>query len=272
MKTLVTHIRPHLDDICAMWILKRFDPALKDARMEFIPTDKNGGARRDDENTVCIGVGRGRFDEHKGDLDDCSTTLVYKEIMRLETPEPVDQAALKKMVDWVFAVDTGRLKGAQWQQFSVPSVFDGYFETHDRDSLMLTEFGFELLDSLFAATRGEVGVSHDWAERFEFETPWGRGAAVVSDRRQVDGYAYERGYAVVAIMSSAGNYHTIRADANSDADLTAAYEEIRRREPEASWYFHHSKKMLICGGTGGTAAERPSRLTLRDLAALIRKT
>lgn len=271
MKTLVTHIRPHLDDICAMWLLKRFDPEQKEARMEFITTDKNGGARRDGADVTCVGVGRGRFDEHKGDVGDCSTTLVYKEILRLHTPEPEDQAALKKIVDWVLAVDTGKLKGEKWQQFSIPSVFDGYFESNERDSLAMTEFGFQILDSLLVATRGEVGVARDWAERMEFDTPWGRGAALVSDRRQVDGYAYERGYAIVALVNRAGNYHTIRANANSDADLTAAYEALTAREPQASWYFHHSKKMLICGGTGGTAAVHPSRLTLRELAALIKK-
>lgn len=270
MKTLVTHIRPHLDDICALWLLVRHLPEAKDARIEFVPTDVNGGPRRDDAETICVGVGRGKFDEHKGDLGDCATTLVYKEIVRVAPPDARQQAALKKIVDWVFSTDTGKLKGMPYQQFALPAVFDGYFDTHGRDSLAMTMFGFELLDSLLQAQRGEVEVEEAWTGRVEFMTPWGKGVGLISENRQIDGFAYAHGVPVAVIVNAARTYHTIRADANSDADLTAAHEELKRREPEASWYFHHSKKMLICGGTGGTPAPHPSKLALEELIGIIR--
>jgi len=271
MKTLVTHIRPHLDDICALWLLARHIPGAKDAKIEFVPTDGNGGPRHDDADTICVGVGRGKFDEHKGDIDDCSTTLVYKEVLRVAPPDAREQAALKKIVDWVFLADTGKLKGLPQQQFAVPAVFDGYFETHGRDSLAMTMFGFEILDSHLNAQRGEVEVEEAWQSRVEFESPWGLGAGLTSNSRQIDGFAYEHGVAVAVIVNTAGTYHTIRADAKSSADLTGAHAEIMRRDPEASWYFHHSKKMLICGGTGGVPAAHPSKLSLADLIGIIRK-
>lgn len=71
MKNLVTHLRPHLDDVCALWLLRRYLPEAKDAEIGFVATNERGGDVHDSADTVHIGVGRGMFDEHKGDVGEC---------------------------------------------------------------------------------------------------------------------------------------------------------------------------------------------------------
>src|SRR3989344_3615266 len=109
MQTLITHIRPHLDDICAFWLLRRYEPAAAQAPMEFIATDARGGAVPEDPGAILVGVGRGEFDEHKGDVDDCATTLVLKNLEKRGLVPVGDLRAIEKIAGWVLLEDTGRL-------------------------------------------------------------------------------------------------------------------------------------------------------------------
>ncbi len=268
MKALITHLRPHLDDICGLWLLKRYFPEARDASIDFIPTNERGGDVTDDPEVAYIGVGRGRFDEHKGDVGECATTLVYKEVAP-HIADTLEKRAVEKIVEWVFQEDTGRLGTIPYRAFTVPSIIEGYFDGHDRDSHATTEFGFAMLDALIVMQRNQVLLEDDWKNRIEFDSRFGRAVAIVGNSRQMDSYAYAQGFPLVVIMQPGGTYHTIRASAASNTDLTTVYEELHRREPEASWYFHHSKKMLICGGDHALTAT-PSKLSLQELIDLLK--
>ncbi len=45
---------------------------------------------------------------------------------------------------------------------------------------------------------------------------------------------------------------------------------MKKIEPQAEWYLHHSKKMLICG-SDVAANVYLSKVRIRDLVALIEK-
>ena len=268
MKTLLTHIRPHLDDICGLWLLKRYFPGASTAAIDFIPTDQKGGDVDGNPEVLAVGVGRGRFDEHKGDIGECATTLVYKDVSG-EIQDALEKRAVEKIVAWVFQEDTGQLGALQYRSFAVPSIIEGYFDSHEKDSHKVTEFGFALLDALLAMQKNEVRLEDDWKNRIEFDSRFGRAVAVIGTSRQFDSYGYRHGFPLVVIMDPTGTYHTVRANAASEIDLTSAYEALHQREPNASWYFHHSKKMLICGGDHAPSAT-PSTLSMQELIELLK--
>ena len=85
MKTLITHINPHLDDISAIWLfkrslragaLKRFDREFSEASIEFINASRDAALKDESKDKIYFGTGGGEFDEHKGDLEDCAASLV----------------------------------------------------------------------------------------------------------------------------------------------------------------------------------------------------
>lgn len=269
MKTLITHLRPHLDDICAFWLLKRYLPEAKDAGLDFIATNEKGGDVVNDPAITYVGVGRGKYDEHKGDIGDCSTTLVWKDIRDRIAIDPRERRAVEKIVSWVLLEDTGKLNAEPYRFFSVPAMIEGFFDGRGRDSLATTMFGFEILDALIVAQRNEVLIEDDWKDRIEFDSRYGRAVAVVGTARQIDAYGYSHGFPLVVVVNPDRTYHTVRADAASDIDLTPTWEKLRAREPEASWYFHHSKKMLICGGDHAPNA-RLSSLTVEELIGYLK--
>lgn len=94
VKALVMHREPHLDEICAAWLLIMFGgekfPGAKEAGIVFEGAggeDLQGLSANDleEEGIVLIGVGGSRFDEHPGPTrfgreDECTSTLVAREL------------------------------------------------------------------------------------------------------------------------------------------------------------------------------------------------
>lgn len=266
---MITHRRPHLDDICGIWLFMRFIPGFADAQSDFISTDHKGNPSEDTAERIHIGVGRGQFDEHKGDVDDCATSLVFRHVREQVDLEPQTERALEKIVQWVLLEDTGLLAKIEQRDFTVPIILKGEYERAKRDSGAVVELGLKMLDALLPGQLNQVQVEEDWESRTEFVSRFGLAAALESDSSGMDFFAYKKGFPLVVQINAGSRYHGIRADADSDIDLTPVYEELMQREPEVGWYLHHSKKMLLCGGDLSPEV-KPSSMTLEQLIELLK--
>lgn len=94
MYTIITHKKPHLDEVVAIWLLRKFGensfPRIKEAKVEYWQTggltpDGRSPEEWESEGNILIGIGRGRFDEHNDSSSsserqagECSATLVAK--------------------------------------------------------------------------------------------------------------------------------------------------------------------------------------------------
>lgn len=92
--TIVTHHRPHFDEIVAIFLLQQFGyrtfPGIRSAEFIFwdagsAPADGRTAAEWEQDGYLCIGVGHGRFDEHptpdRPRLDgQCAASLVANAI------------------------------------------------------------------------------------------------------------------------------------------------------------------------------------------------
>ncbi|MFH1046691.1 MAG: hypothetical protein V1738_00140 [Patescibacteria group bacterium] len=269
MITLVTHHRPHLDDICGMWQFVRFVPGFADAEFDFISTDHRGNPKEDSADRLHIGVGRGPFDEHKGDLNDCATSLVFKHLVKTVSLTADLERALEKIVAWVMLEDTGKLATIDQRDFTVPIILKGEYDRSERDSRKVVELGFKILDALLPGQLNQVQLENVWSERTEFNSRFGRAVALVSNLSGVDSFAYRQGIPLVIQINSSNRYHGIRAEARSNIDLTSLYDRFKQLEPEVSWYLHHSKKMLLCGGDLSPET-KPSSLLLEEIIELLK--
>jgi hypothetical protein len=61
----------------------------------------------------------------------------------------------------------------------------------------------------------------------------------------------------------------IAARSRSNVDLTPVYRDLRRIEPDADWYLHPSKRLLLCG-TAKAPPRVPSKLSLEELVGVLR--
>lgn len=271
MKILVTHINPHLDDISAIWLFKRFGSNFTEAKVEFIPA-REGNKVRDKDDKIYLGVGRGKFDEHKGDLGECAASLVWKYLKReekLDLEEAVEKG-VDELVEWVRLGDTGQLKNESFADFSVASFIRVHQGGKYLDSAESTDLGFKILDRILMVLTNKQKALKEWQSVKEFETVWGKGYAVQSeyiDRTFCDKHSLSLKdpkdgalYLMFEPKRSALQFYTPK----DWVDLEPLYKKLIQADPGAAWFLHHSHHMILCR-SGASPDDAPTKLTFGQL-------
>lgn len=270
MPTIITHLKPHIDEICAVWLLKRYLPNWRNAEIKFVHTDELVPPIIDNDERLHVGVGRGQFDEHKGDLGECAASLVYRHLNETVVLNANERKALDRLVEWVRLEDNGFHMSDKDREFSLPAVLEDHFLAKGKDSEAMFELGSVLMDALLIGMRNQVELAADWEKRVEFDSPFGPAVALTSEARAVDPKAYGEGFTLFVRRDKSGGYSEIRARADVTVDLTPVRDALQQADPEADWFFHHSKKLLINGGELPGQA-RLSGLDLKQLVELVKK-
>ena len=267
-KRIVTHKHPHLDEIMCVWMIRRFLRGGEKATMVYVATNAKKRAQQDDAHTMVIGVGRGKFDEHKGNLNDSATTLVYKFILSKKPKLALDEKiALAALVDFVNDDDHGKHISMPFAEFHISACMT-YLAKAGKSSSELLNFGATYLDGVFSALTEEALVARDLKKAIRFATPWGPALAVTTtaNAKSILRAATAETIFIVVVVGAKTKFRSIRATPECPIDLSDAFEKIHTAEPHAEWYLHHSKKMLICGSD---VAENKN-LSRASLATLIK--
>jgi hypothetical protein len=86
--------------------------------------------------------------------------------------------------------------------------------------------------------------------------------------------AQKMGYVVVVRKDPRKGYVRIKAlpedGKKKGVDLTLAYEQLRKIDPDATWFLHISKKMLL-NGTPKNPKMKPSKLNVRDIIKVLER-
>lgn len=262
MKTLVTHINPHLDDIFAIWLLKKFDPKFKDFGVDFISANHNSGDQETEEK-VFVGTGGGKFDEHKEGLHTCAGSLVF-DYLRNENLLPEDKLAVKaieEMVEWNKKIDTGTIPIEAYDEFSVPAFIRSK-DNNKQTSLKDVELGSEILERILEMQKRKQQSIKDWEKRVEFETKFGKTYAIKSGT--IDRPFCKRMGGDLFIIHNP-KYPSIQYFTPSQTlDLSPIYEKVKEMDPDAGWYLHQSHHMVLCGSSAAPDA-KPTKLTFEQL-------
>lgn len=263
MKTLVTHINPHLDDIAAIWLFKKYQPEFKDAQIEFISASRGSAAKEESKDKVFLGTGGGMFDEHKEGLDTCAGTLVYdflKEKKYIPEDE-ITRKALDYLLDWNKLIDTGKAPDSQFDEFSVQSFIRSKDNSPD-SSKRSVELGSEILDRILAVLKRKQKSILDWEGRKEFQTIFGKSFAVVSETVDRE-FCREQEGSLFLIYNP--KYKSVQFFTPSfEIDLEPIYTKLKSLDPQASWFLHQSHHMVMCGSSSAPDS-KPTKLSLEEL-------
>lgn len=261
-KTLITHINPHLDDICGIWLFKKYHPDFKDAQVEFISAShKKGGEETGDR--IFVGTGGGRFDEHKEGLDTCAGSLVY-EYLKSQGFIPQDQLtqnALEKLMNWNKLIDTGKAPNNQFDEFSVQS-FIRTKDNSDETSRKSVELGREILDRILEVLKRKEQSLLDWEKRKEFETKFGRTFAVVSKTVDREFCREQVGDLFLICSPKSVQYFA------PQKDIAAIYQKVKQIDSQADWFLHQSHHMVICGSSSAPDS-KPTKLSFEQLVETV---
>jgi len=279
-KILVTHIYPHLDEICAFWLFKRFGgPDYKNAAYRFMPISEDrrktfGGQPVDsDQDIIHVGIAGGKFDEHvrDGGKRISSASLVW-DFLKTQKYYPKDRLvrrAIEMMVDYAAGEDNGETHVSPRSSFRLQSILYGAWLNKTNHIQEVTRFGMKMIDHIFARLIQDAQFEIDWQKRIEFKTRWGKAVAVVTETSDTDGLIYSKGYCLALTLDPKQNHRMYRASPISKVNLTKTYKHLSIIDSKPCWYLHQSKKLVICGGALAPKVAL-SKLTLKEMISAIR--
>lgn len=274
MKTIVTHIGPDLDALTSVWLVKTFFPGWEEASIAFVPAGTTLNKQPPDANPdiMHVDTGFGRFDHHQTDADICAATLVYDEIATQTGPNE----ALRRIVQQVNEVDHFKTvfypepEHDRWD-FDLASIIDGLRLMHAEDQQRIVGVVFPCFDALYKTFQNKVWADQEITKHStEFTTRWGKSLGLNTPNDDVIHLAQKRGFRVVVRKDPRKNYVRIKSLPLPDIDLTAAYEALKAKDPEASWFLHASKHMVL-NGSAKNPDMRPTSLSLADIIAVLQE-
>jgi hypothetical protein len=124
------------------------------------------------------------------------------------------------------------------------------------------------LDRILILLKDKQKSLKDWEGRVEFDTKFGKTAAVESETinrpfvKQMGGDLF--------LMYDPKKNHVQYFTPRFDIDLEPIYTKVVEKDPEADWFLHQSHHMVICG-SGASPDSKKTKLTFEELIDLLKK-
>lgn len=300
MKRIVTHTSPDMDAITSVWFIKRYLPGWENAEVRFVPAGQRLGHLTEEQaqkltdpieiiggnEVIQVDTGMGPLDHHQTkDTTICGASLTFdyvkKELLNVQPDmDPVKIEAMQRISDYVVGIDHfkevfRKEPLANYQNFSIVDILDGLKYQNPNSDKYYVEFISLCLDALLHDLENLIWAEKDIKENgIEFETNFGKGLGIETINDTVVKLAQLMGYIVVVRKDPRKGYVRIKARPDEKdkkgIDLTLTYERLSKMDPQATWFLHVSKKMLL-NGTPKNPKMRPTKLSLRDIIEVVKE-
>jgi hypothetical protein len=308
MKLIVTHTSPDWDAIGSVWVLKKFLPGWQDAEVAFVPAgnrivsyskwkveseqaekawEGDPVEKIGDLEVLQVDTGLGPLDHHQvydTSVSGAGRSWEYvREQLRdaKEAFTPEHEEAVSRVIN--FIVDTDHFKEVFWDnpaadyhEFSLLGLMEGMKLMRPNADDHYLKFGIECLDAMLHTFENRIWAEKEIADKgVNFESKWGKAIGFESINDTVLKLAQKMGYKLVVRKDPRKGYVRVKASPYDEAsnepdiDLTLVHEKLKKIDPEATWYLHVSKKMLL-NGTPKNPKMVPTTLTLEQIIDVIK--
>lgn len=304
MKIIVTHMSPDWDAISSVWLLKKYMSGWQDATVKFVPAGQRlNNAQPEvkseesviehigEDEVIHVDTGLAPLDHHQTqdrDVSAASLTWNYvQEELRKAAPNQngagltdLHTEAVSRVVR--FVVDTDHFKEVFWSEpaadyheFTLLGLLDGLKYQKPGQDMFYLEFGIQCLEAMVANFENRIWAEKEINEKgIKFETRFGPGIGFETLNDTVLKLAQKMGFVLVIRKDPRKGYVRIKTlpdqDGKKGADLTLMYEQLKKIDPEATWFLHVSKKMLL-NGTPKNPKMIPTSLNLNDIIKVVEK-
>lgn len=298
MRIIVGHTSPDLDVITSVWLIKKFLSGWDKAQVQFVPagdaigrTSEEGLKLKDpvekigNNLVIHVDTGLGPLDHHQIQSDKvCAATLTFDYVMKQmqESVPPIGEEkfqALQRIVNVVLEDDHFKEifrsdSTADYHEFLLNGIVDGLrLEKPNQDEFSL-DFISQALDALLHQFENRIWAEKEIKENgVEFDTRFGKGIGFEVINDSVIKLAQKMGYYLVVRKDPRKGYVRIKgrptAPGEKEIDLTLAYEKLSKMDPNATWFLHVSKKMLL-NGTVKNPKMKPTKLSLNDIIEVLK--
>jgi hypothetical protein len=298
MKVIVTHMSPDWDAVSSVWLLKKYISGWQDATVKFVPAGQrlNNAEPKvvtepviehlGEDEVIHVDTGLGPLDHHQTqdkNVSAASLTWDYVQDVLNKAGDNLTQIhteAVSRVVK--FVVDTDHFKEVFWadsaadyHEFTLLGLMDGLKYQKPGQDMFYLEFGIQCLEAMVAGFENRIWAEKEINEKgIKFETRFGPGIGFETLNDSVLKLAQKMGYVLVVRKDPRKGYVRIKTlpdqDEKKGADLTLIYEQLKKIDPDATWFLHISKKMLL-NGTPKNPKMIPTSLSLSDIIKVVEK-
>jgi hypothetical protein len=254
---LVTHVSPDLDGLLGLWILIRFG-GYENYELAFTPV---GSRPHPDPHAIHVDTGWIQFDHHQRTDVTSSAKLVYETVFAVRNDK-----AIEALVNYALAVDWYLQPDTADSPFTINAVIEGLNQLFPDEPRVVAERTFVMLDALYRSLALRIEAEQEYEKGSMIDSIYGPAFAIETSAHHVREIAHRNGARVFVFVDPATGYRGFKGRSQSGIDFTKIYEKVCTLEPDADWFLHVSKELLLCG-----SAKAPDRrLSQLDLQALVR--
>jgi len=273
-KLIVTHFNPDLDAVCAVWLLREFDQQFKNAQVVFVPAGETYQGQKVDSSpdVVHVDTGLGQFDHHQLKEKTCAAQLVFN-YLKSKKKHLKDEKALVQLIEVVCEVD--HFGECLWPEptsfrydFFLSEVLKGLKLSGQAEDQGIVDLGSQYLTGVYHCIKVKLKAIEELKEGYPFASKWGEAIGFLTQNSAVIKLAQKKGYVLVVQKDPETEHVRIKARPDSAIDLTAAKERLKNLDPQATWFLHISKKMLLNGSTKNDKM-KPSKLSLKKVIEVL---
>jgi len=272
-KIIVTHYSPDFDGIPAIWMLKKFHPDFADSKVVFLPAGEtlNGKPAGSDPNVIHVDTGGGPFDHHETNEFTCAAKLVWE---WLKKERGIVDEAVERLIPIITLYDHG--KDIEWSdalddkyELMLPALIDGWKILYPGQYEKTLEFGCQMMDAAYEIMKSKIEAEKILICGKVFDTRWGKGIGVETQNEAVLQLGEKMGYSLVVKKDSKRQSVRIYGRADRGVDLSQAFEKIKKLDPQARWFLHASKCLLL-NGSAKNPKMNPTKLSLEEVIDVLK--
>lgn len=302
-KIIVTHRSPDLDAITSVWLIRTFLPGWEEARVRFVSAgEKFKEAKGKDvievigeEEVIHVDTGLTPLDHHQTDSNEISAASLTWDYIKTHNPAISSDLSKHKETKWKhreeairrmirIVVDIDHFQEVFWteaesdrNEFNLAAIIDGLKLQKPNQDKYYVEFVGKCLDSILHSFENKVWAEEEIKEKgIEFQTSFGKGLGVESLNDTVIKLGQKRGFVLVIRKDPRKGYVRIKTipqkrgeNLGKEVDLTNLYNVLKKKDPNATWFLHVSKKMLL-NGSPKSGKMVASSLSLTDIIETIK--
>lgn len=135
------------------------------------------------------------------------------------------------------------------------------------------DFSMQCLDAIVRELENKIWAEKEIAEKGkEFQTRFGKALAIETLNGGMLKVAQKMGYVLVVRKDPRKGFVQIKTrpeeEGKKGVDLTLSYEKLKKMDPDATWFLHISKKMLLNGSMKNPTMV-PTKLTLDQIKRVL---
>lgn len=259
-------------------------------------TDKNPIVTVDNDKITHIDTGFTPLDHHQtDDLRICGASLAW-DFARKENPafgpmeserEKEKEAAVEEIINYITELDHFQEvfwdnPEALYHEFNAYGYLQGLKSLYPDQNEKFIAIGMEYLDGELHNLQGRLWAAREIKEKgIEFPTRFGKALGIETLNDGVIKLAQKMGYVLVArkdprkghvriktLPQAQEKYKEKMGNANL-VDLTPAYNQFSKMDPDATWFLHVGRKMLL-NGSSKNPSSIPTKLSLEEIISVLK--